>query len=250
MLPTLVSLGPVKLYSFGVVLVIAGFLGAFRIWRQGREVHFEEDKVFDAVLLVGFWGLVGARLAYVAEHWQGWLAAVSVTTYPGLAVWGGLAGGIVGLWGISRKLQWDFFEAADMFMPGWLLAWSVGWLGVWLSVSRPGLITHLPLLALAFGLAVAGLAGKWEKEYRTYEWYKGKRAEGKPGLVFLAGLAGMSLVQLMWDWRFAGVAVVAMIAIYGRAERRLSEDLGLLTRRRPHPKRLGIKQGVDAAARK
>jgi prolipoprotein diacylglyceryltransferase len=241
---------PVRLSSFGLVLVVALFLGAFRIWRLGREAHFGEDKIFDAVLLVGFWGLVGARLAYVAEHWQGWLAAVAVTAYPGLAVWGGLAGGIAALWVISRKLQWDFFEAADIFMPGWLLAWSIGWLGVWLSVSRPGLITHLPLLALGLGLVVARLAGKWEKEYRTYDWYKGKRAEGRPGFVFLAGLAGMSLVQLLWDWRFAGVATAAAIAIYGRAERRLSEDLAWFTRRRPQPKRLGIKRGVDVAARK
>lgn len=229
-----------KLYSFGMVLVIAFGLGAFRIWRQGREAHFEEDKVFDAVLLVGWWGLVGARLFYVAEHWQGWLAAVSVTSYPGLTLWGGMAGGLLALWGISRKFQWGFFEAADMFMPGWLLAWSIGFLGV----------TPLPLLTLGLGLGLSGLAGKWEKEYRTYEWYKGKRAEGKPGLVFLAGLAGMSLVQSMWDWRWLGVAVVAAIAIYGRAERDLGEDLGWLIRRRPHPKRLAIKRGVDVALRK
>lgn len=240
MLPTLVNLGPVKISSFGVVLVIAFVLGAFRIWRQGREAHFDEDKVFDAVLLVGFWGLVGARLVWVVEHWQGWWAAVSVTAYPGLAMGGGLAGGILGLWGVSRKLGWEFWEAADMFMPGWLLAWSIGFLGV----------TPLPLLALGLGLGMAGLAGKWEKEYRTYEWYKGKRAEGKPGFVFLAGLAGMSLVMATWDWRWLGVAVAAAIAIYGRAERDFGEDLGWLVRRRPHPKRLAIKRGVDVALRK
>ena len=297
MWPVILSLGPVKIYSFGVMMVVAFLAGAFVVWRQGREAHFEEEKLFDVTLVTVFWGLVGARLGYILVHWDSfwggsapWWASISIVAYPGLAMAGGLVGGGLGLWGMSRKLGWNFWDTADVFARGWLLAWSIGFMGAFLNGSGYGLQTGLPwgvnfpgvegvrqptqIYGLVLGLILFGWSRKWEREYRTYEWYKAGRSEAWPGFVFLASLVGIGLVEAgltwlqpgWWYWQgipvaggiWLAVAVVGGVSLYARAERNLVDDIKFVSakfrierrRREPSLRSGGIKRGVDVAYKK
>ena len=224
MLPVLFSLGRLKIYSFGVMAVVAFMVGAFVVWKSAREAHLDEEKIFDTTLVAVFWGLMAARLGYVIEHWQNFVnpinpvAVISLTSYPGLSVWGGMIGGILALWGVSRNLSWNFWQLADIFMPGWLLAWSVGYVGQILNQGLGG--SYRMLIGLMLFLSTF----KLEREYRTYEWYKGKRGEAKSGFVFLATLAGTSLMA-----QNVGLGVttfaVGLTALYIRSGRNIREDL-------------------------
>ncbi len=264
MLPTLVALGPVRISSFGVMAVIAFFLGGFVVWRQGREAHFDEERIFDAILVGVFWGLVGGRLVYGLEHGAEFgadlLMWVSLAGRPGLSLFGALVAGGISLWWFARRAGWNFWETTDVFMPGVTLAVGIGWIGAFLNGVGYGVMANLPWAvvfpgvegarhptqvysALGF-LVVFWLLIKFEKEYRTYDWYRGKRSEAAVGFVFLMSLVGMGLLGLgvallqpvtffvgrltlpVIEW--LTLVLGGVIGLYVRSGRSLGGDLGQL----------------------
>ncbi|MBI4034875.1 MAG: prolipoprotein diacylglyceryl transferase [Candidatus Chisholmbacteria bacterium] len=298
MLPLLFSWGPVKIYSFGVMAVVAFLAGTFLAWRQGREAHFDEEKVFDTVLVVTFWGLVGARLWYGLWHindwglnWGAWL---SLSGRPGLSLFGGMLGGVGALWWVARRWKWDFFEIADVMMPGLVLALALGLVGAFLNGTGYGVQTNWPGAVSfpgvegkrhplqVYGAVVMGawwwMMMKFDREYRTYDWYRGERATALPGFVFLSGMMGISLWLLgmsFWrpadwwwilsleGWQWLGVLMVSGVVWYSRSGRGMRQDIGqigsgvvrlvgrLTLRRRGGLKRSGgIKRGSDVVGRR
>lgn len=257
--------------------VVAFILGAFVIWRAGREAHFEEERLFDVILVSLFWGLVGARIGYLAEHWPEFgvdpLAWLSMVARPGLSLWAGVVAGVVTMGALAKRLKWYFWELADVMTPGFILALAIGWGGAFLNEARYGLQTNLPwaveagLLWLWFWVTL-----RFEREYRTYEWYQLKRGEALPGFVFLAGGLGVSLIALgvsFWQpghwyaggislqgWQWLTLGVMSMIGLYGRSGRKLAEDLEAISKRLTVSQRSlrasqrGVKTGMDVARRK
>lgn len=259
MFPTLVSLGPVRISSFGVMVVIAFLLGAFMVWRQGREAHLDEEKLFDAVLVSVWWGIIGGRLVYGLEHWGEWsgiLSWLNLTGYPGMSLWGAVVAGSVAWWWFSRQAGWQVLAAADVATPGLMLALAVGWGGAFLNGVGYGRVTSLPwgvrfpglegvrhplqLYSLVGCLVLVWLTLKLEREYRTYEWYQVKRGEALPGFVWAGGMIGLGLLGVMkaWlapatvvvagmaagVWQWLTLVVVGVVALYSRSGRSLGED--------------------------
>ena len=272
--------------------VVAFILGAFVIWRAGREAHFEEERLFDVILVSLFWGLVGARIGYLVEHWPEFgvdpLAWLSVVARPGLSLWAGVVAGVITVGVLAKRLKWDGWELADVMMPGFILALAIGWGGAFLNGAGYGVQTNLPWAVKFVGiegnrhptqLYLGGLLWLWfwvalrfEREYRTYEWYQVKRGEALPGFVFLAGGLGVSLMAAgvsFWQpgnwyaggislqgWQWLTLGVMSMIGLYGRSGRKLVEDLEAISKRLTVSQRSlrvgkrGVKTGMDVARRK
>lgn len=82
MLPVLLTLGPITVYSFSIALGIGFFLGVFIAWRRLRDLGLDEEKILDAIILGSICGLVFSKLIYFAEFypqggifflgWIGW----------------------------------------------------------------------------------------------------------------------------------------------------------------------------------
>lgn len=159
MWPILLSLGPIKIYSFGLFLLLAVIIGSFVIWREGRNKKFDEEKLIDLLINEAIFGLIGARIYFLIFHFQDfgvnifkWLL---IFHFPGLDYIGMLFGGLVGLWFFSRRQELSFWQLGDMIVLGVAIGESIGRIGAFFSGTAYGIISNLPWV-----VPITGLVGK------------------------------------------------------------------------------------------
>lgn len=145
MLPVLLDLGFIKIYTMGVFLVLAFFWASFLLWRLIRLSSYKEEDVFDALFNSIIGGLFIGRLIYVVLNFSEFgfspLKFLLVNGYPGFSLYGMYLGGIGVLyfWSVLKKER--FREMVDYFVPSALLAMGIGKLGSFFSGSEVGTAT-------------------------------------------------------------------------------------------------------------
>ena len=98
MYPIIFQLGPLTIYSFGAFMALAAltavWLVSVELKRRGHNPEIASTMVFAAAI----GGLVGARLLFIVEEWQGFLAAPMnyILTGAGFTWYGGFFGGVAG----------------------------------------------------------------------------------------------------------------------------------------------------------
>lgn len=264
MLPVLFSIGPIKIYAYGLFMALAFLVGSFVVFRRAKEEAFEEGKIFDGIIWTVLFGLLGARIYYLLFNFESFgfnlLKWFWLTRYAGLCFHGGLLGGILGLFFFTKREKWDFWQTADIAVFGLSLGQIIGRIGCFFNGCCWGIRTNLP-----WGVVFVGLEGrrhptqiyesifvlvifffllKLERRYRLFAWYKGKKDKAEPGFlslsylifynlgrIFLENLRGDSLY---WE-RIRSAQLVsglilfaALVTLYQRSGRELLEDKKLL----------------------
>ena len=142
MLPVLLDLKFIKIYTFGVFLVLAFFWGVFVLWKNYLLTAQKEEEMFDAMFLSISVGLFTGRLIYVISNFKDFgfdvLKFILINGYPGLSMFGFLFGALLtlGLFFSSRKI--DFKSTIDYVIPYVFLTLAIGKLGSFLSGAEVG----------------------------------------------------------------------------------------------------------------
>ena len=68
MLPILLQIGFIKIYTFGIFLVLAFFWSTYYLWRNIQLTSFKEEEIFDGVFFGMLGGALLGRLFYVILH--------------------------------------------------------------------------------------------------------------------------------------------------------------------------------------
>lgn len=267
MLPIIFSVGPFTLYSFGLILFIAFFAFTFVVWKRGRELHFDEEKLFDAVFVILFWYVIGARFGYVMEHWEDFQenlwSVFNLIGRPGMMYYTGLIAASIAAYTKARSNKWDVYSLGDVLAVALSLALSLMAFGMFLNGSGVGVATDLPI-----GIIFPGMLEKrlpiqllevvlygglfvmlwWlENRYRTFSWYKGKRSEANSGFLLSVFLIGHGLIgflvtwlrpaslllrQIRFDWLyFLVMAILGLILLIRRSDMKLGERFSAGVRR-------------------
>jgi phosphatidylglycerol:prolipoprotein diacylglycerol transferase len=149
MLPVLINLGFLKIYTFGVFLVLAFFWGSFLLWRNVTLTSLKEEEAFDGLFISLFGGLFAGRLAYVALHFDKFGLNVSkfilINGYPGLSLYGILIGAFITFLIYAHFKKIKFFEIIDYGTAPMLIALGIGKLGSFFAGVEVGLKTKFPL---------------------------------------------------------------------------------------------------------
>ena len=186
------------------------FFGGFWWWRKGKEEGLEEEVLIDAWLIMGVAGLLGGRLGHILLNWNwfsgSWYKMIFLTKYPGLNYEFGWLAALIGLVWFSRKQGWKIWQILEMSVSSWLMVEIFGWLGAFLAGSSQGtqvagwwaINGRWPVqLMWAVGLILLFLlVKKWEKEYRTFEWYKQENNEAELGFINAIYLMGLGILKL------------------------------------------------------
>jgi phosphatidylglycerol---prolipoprotein diacylglyceryl transferase len=160
MVPVLVQVGPLSLYSFGAMLALA-FLAAGAILAHGLAIRgLDRGHASSIVWWAAIGGIVGSRLLAVLNEWSRFVADPLSYLFTGAGfVWyGGLAGGFlaVSIYVVSRGLPW--LAVSDAIAPGLVLGQAIGRVGCQLSGDGDwGTVSSLPW-AMAYPRAIYG----WE----------------------------------------------------------------------------------------
>ncbi len=145
--PASFSLSP-KTYALVILvgIVVATIMTSRRLTSRGAEPGI----VLDIVLWVVPLGIIGARAYHVLTHPSDYFGAgkdlvhVLYVWEGGLAIFGGLIGGAIGLFIGCRLTGIRFWSFADALAPGLLLAQAFGRLGNYFNHELFGQPTDLP----------------------------------------------------------------------------------------------------------
>jgi phosphatidylglycerol---prolipoprotein diacylglyceryl transferase len=157
----LFKIGPITIFSYGFMLMVAFVVGAALATREARRKGLDPDAILDMTPWVLVASVVGARLVFVAQNWPEFsphpIDVFRVWT-GGLSFHGGLAGGILaGGWYVWRR-RLPFWRYADVMVPGVPLSYAIGRIGCFLNGCCYGSPTDLPWACrFADGSAPGGL---------------------------------------------------------------------------------------------
>lgn len=143
--------------AFYALCLISGMIVA-RVWTGARlsKRGGEPGVVLDFTIWAIVLGIVGARVYHVLTHAGDYfgpgkdILEVFKIWNGGIAIFGALLGGALGVFIVSRMSGVRFWSFADALVPGMLLAQAIGRLGNWFNHELFGGPTTLP-----WGLEIA-----------------------------------------------------------------------------------------------
>ena len=141
------------------LLIATGILAATVLAsRDERRLGLPAGTALDMVLTIVPLGLIGARLYYVAFRWDVYAANPLSILYiweGGLAIYGGIIGGALGAFILSRVKRLPFSALADLAIPYVLLAQAIGRWGNFFNGEAYGqLVTDAALQFFPYAVRV------------------------------------------------------------------------------------------------
>lgn len=134
--PDLFSIGPLQLHSYGLLMAI-GFLGALGIWKRLCRGTARDSNLLSSLMVwMMISGVVGARIAYVAEHLGEYAdnpISVLFLHRGGLMFYGGFAGAGLGLLAFARRNKEPLTGLIDLVVTALPFGHAMGRIGCFLN---------------------------------------------------------------------------------------------------------------------
>ena len=152
----LFKIGNFGVPAMGVCILVGAILAVFLSWLLRKESSLDwNGEVVDAIIWAVLLGFVGMKLLYWIVTPNEFIDAIKhgrilelLTT--GMVFYGGLVGGILGIFICSRKKKRSFFEFSDLMAPCFCVAHACGRIGCLLVGCCAGVEPGDPVL---FGAA-------------------------------------------------------------------------------------------------
>ena len=129
---------------YGIIIGIGMLLGITLAARDAERRGIGEDTIYDFALLGIVFGVIGARLYYVFFQWdnyRGNLLEILNLRAGGLAIYGGVIGGILSLMVYCRRKKRNFLNLADSLILGVLVGQILGRWGNFFNAEAFGRYT-------------------------------------------------------------------------------------------------------------
>ncbi len=145
--PMIAHAGPFMLSWFNLFFALAIFAGAWLGLREARRRGLDVEKVQSLILWAVLGGLVGARLFHVVDRWGLYADDPLRALYVwegGLAVYGGLIGGVLTGFVYAWRSGLPAWRVADAAAPGLILGQALGRLACIPNGDAYGAPTDVP----------------------------------------------------------------------------------------------------------
>jgi phosphatidylglycerol:prolipoprotein diacylglycerol transferase len=146
--PVFLQIGTVEIRWYGVMIALAFLAGTLLGVREARRRGVDPELIYDLLLHVMPAGIAGARLDYILFSNPAYFfhhpSEIAAIWQGGLALHGGLIGGVLaGIW-FCRRRRLAFWSFADLLTPSILLGQAVGRGACTLNGCSYGKPTTLP----------------------------------------------------------------------------------------------------------
>lgn len=155
---------------YGLLIACALAFGAFYCAKQEKRLELPKDTALDFALWAVPCALVGARLYYVVFNWDYYgqnLIRILYVWEGGMAIYGGVIGGALGSWALSKYRKIPFGKLADMVAPALILGQAVGRWGNFFNGEAYGRLITDP--NWQFFPAAVNIGGAWHMATFFYE---------------------------------------------------------------------------------
>ncbi|MBA3779398.1 MAG: prolipoprotein diacylglyceryl transferase [Chloroflexi bacterium] len=145
--PVAIQLGPLSVPWYGL-----GYAAAIvaAVWLGGREAELRgipRRHISDGLVFVVLLGVIGARLYHVIDQWalyQSDPLRIILPPYSGLGLYGGIAGGLLGVYIYTRRHSLPYLRLTDALVPSVLLGQAIARWGNFFNQELYGPPTDLP----------------------------------------------------------------------------------------------------------
>ncbi|MBI5886269.1 MAG: prolipoprotein diacylglyceryl transferase [Deltaproteobacteria bacterium] len=147
--PILFKYGFIEIRFYGLMYVVAILTATWIIKHEVRRkaIAISEDDVMNLIVWTVIGGVVGARLYYVVfnlGYYLSDLKEIPAIWHGGLAIHGGLIGGISVAWFYLRRRSVAFWRMADAVAPSLILGQAFGRFGNFMNGDAHGAPTDMP----------------------------------------------------------------------------------------------------------
>ena len=139
-----IKIGPLSISPHGIGIAVGFLLGARLMLPASRRKGISDDDVYAILQRAAIGAIIGARLAYVANHladYQSPLDALKVWE-GGISLLGGFFGAILLALPEMRKRRLSFWHVMDAAAPGMALGVIIGRIGDLIVADHLGTPTH------------------------------------------------------------------------------------------------------------
>jgi phosphatidylglycerol---prolipoprotein diacylglyceryl transferase len=210
--PIIFSIGHFMVRWYGLIVLAAILTGVWIGTREARRRGFSDEAIHETAVWGVLGGILGARLFHVLDHWGHTFADNPIRALyiweGGLAIWGGVAGGVLAVALLARLRGWKLPILLDSAAPGLVLAQAVGRVACIITGDAMGKATTGPFgIAYTHPNALVPELGVYYTPMPVYEiianlaifavlWSLRKR-QLPAGLLFLVYLSLYSLMRLL-----------------------------------------------------
>lgn len=147
MYPILFKLGPLNLYTYGLLYAIGLLAGSELFAYQARKSGIKDKIIYDYIFVLFIAIIVGARLLFVFLNLPDYLTQPWKIFYfweGGMVFYGGLITGLlVTIWFVKQH-SLSLWQIADWMAPVIVLGHAIGRIGCFFAGCCYGRETHLP----------------------------------------------------------------------------------------------------------
>ena len=137
----------VSIKFYGVIIAFGFLLAVLFGGRMAYKWKLDLNKMLDILLFGTIGGIVGARLYYVAFEWDYYsrhLSEIPQIWEGGLAIYGGLIGGILAAFLVCRHNGLNFLKLLDLAGMSFLIGQGIGRWGNYANQEAFGTNTTMP----------------------------------------------------------------------------------------------------------
>jgi phosphatidylglycerol:prolipoprotein diacylglycerol transferase len=141
MRPKLFEIGPLPVYSYGLMLGICFIAASYLLTREFKRKNLDEGIAVNTTFIALIGGIVGSKLLYIIEEWSyitslpsGKLFTTQGLFSPeGLTFYGGFVLAVVLIFIYVRKKKIPFLRVADCAAPGLAIGYGIARIGCHLA---------------------------------------------------------------------------------------------------------------------
>ncbi len=128
--PIAFHLGPIAVHWYGILIAAAFLIGVWGSLREAKRQGIDEDHFLNLVIAVIICAIVGARAYYVVFEWDYYrdksLLEIIATWHGGLAIHGGVIGGILACAVCAWHYRLRIWQLLDIIAPYLILGQAIG----------------------------------------------------------------------------------------------------------------------------
>lgn len=134
------------IYMYGVIIALGFMCGIFYCAHRAERFGLAEDDVYDVAIWLIPLSLIGARMYFVGFKLEYYLAhpkEIFAIWEGGIAIYGGIIGGIFAIYLVCRRKKKPFFAMIDLIAFGLLIGQIMGRWGNFMNREAFGGVTDV-----------------------------------------------------------------------------------------------------------
>ena len=141
MIPKLFQLGPIPVYSYGLMLGICFIVASWLLQREFKRKKLDEGAAVNITFLALVGGVIGSKLLYVIEEWKSFSSMSASQIFSteglfspaGLTFYGGLILATALIYIYTRVKKVPFLRVCDAAAPSLAIGYGIARVGCHLS---------------------------------------------------------------------------------------------------------------------